>query len=81
MNKDIEFKFQDLRIKGAQLIEGLVIFIVFPLFLLLLRKCNKNMYNVMHYVIHYGLPVGLTWIVRRFVVNYYQDKLLLVNSN
>ena len=78
--KDIEYIFYGLRINRAQLIEGIVITFVFPIFLLLLRRSNTDINHVIHYGIQYGIPAGLTWIVRRYVVNYYQDKLSSMNS-
>lgn len=80
MNKDIEYTFYGLRITGAQLIEGIVLTIVFPIFLLFLRKGNTNINHVIHYGIQYGIPAGLTWIVRRYIVNYYHDKFIKENS-
>lgn len=73
---DVEYKILSLRIEGAQLLEGLIITFVFPIFLLFLRNDTTNTNNVIHYGIHYGIPAGLTWIVRRYIINYYYDKFI-----
>lgn len=59
----------------AQLFEGLVMALVFPVLALIFRRFPYFRTNYIGYLVMYGIPVGLTWLARKYAMNWYQKPL------
>lgn len=78
--------FSNIMLTEAQWVEAITMFTVFPLVAMYFRRFNyptwldnaKSFHNIpKRYVLNlfrYGLPVFLTWIARKMVMNYYTYK-------
>lgn len=70
-------------ITKKQLVEGIVMLVSFPLYVMIFRKAMKHSGLDDHSpsffiryatrVIHYGIPSAMTWFTRKLIINQYDD--------
>lgn len=71
--KDPEYHLGSSHVTRAQLFEGLVMALVFPVLALIFRRFPYFKTNYIGYLVMYGVPVGLTWVARKYAINWYQN--------
>jgi hypothetical protein len=70
-------------ITKKQIIEGIVMLLIFPVYVMAFRKALKSSgldkdsksFYIRYFVrvIHYGIPSALTWFTRKLIVNQYDE--------
>ena len=70
-------------ITKKQIIEGIVMLLIFPIYVMVFRKALKRSgldkdsksFHIRYFVrvIHYGIPSALTWFTRKLIVNQYDE--------
>jgi hypothetical protein len=73
---DPEYTLFGSSITRGQLVEGLVMALVFPLLALVFRKFPYYKKNYIGHFVMYGIPVGLTWLSRKYTMSWYNNNYL-----
>jgi uncharacterized membrane protein len=70
--KDPEYHLGFSYVTRAQLFEGIVMTLVFPILALIFRRFPYFKTNYIGHIAMYGVPAGLTWVARKYAINWYQ---------
>lgn len=75
-SSDTEYVLFGSSVTQGQLFEGLVMALVFPLLALLFRRFPYYKKNYIGHFVMYGIPVGLTWLSRKYAMSWYNNNYL-----
>ena len=77
-------------ITKRQLIEGIVMLLSFPLYVMMFRKATKRsgldeksssfFIRYITRLIQYGIPSAMTWFTRKLFVNQYDEYVKVMNN-